>query len=435
VRVISAYDGQLVVAGEFTEAGGTVVNHIACWNGTAWGELGGGVNDVVWALTVYDGDLIAGGWFTEAGSADASYIARWDGASWTPLGSGVNGPVRALAVWQSKLIVGGDFTQAGGGAASKIAQWDGSSWNPMGSGFTGGYADYGVLALALCEDKLFAGGFFTHSGTSPANHIAVWNESAWEPVASWTDDVVYSLIHFDGALVAGTVVWSEGTGTWGDLVLRWDGSTWHSMGDGELVPPYPNAVRTLGVYDGKLYAGGQFIDADGTNVGFVACWNGKYWGSFAHWGPVGFGMNNNVFALTAFDDKLFAGGAFTVAGAEPADYIAFWDGSAWHALDSTAQTAFALAEGGNPASWSAALADQGHVITYSIPRAVRIDASIYDISGRRIRSLYRGILPAGRHSVAWEGTDETGVSVARGAYLYRVVSESEIFKSGIICRP
>ena len=417
VRVICDYDDELIVAGEFTEAGGTVVNRIASWNGSTWSELGGGVNDVIWALAVYDGDLIAGGWFTEAGEVAASHIARWDGVSWAPLGSGVNGAVRALAVWQGKLIVGGDFTQAGGGAASKIAEWDGSSWYPMGSGFTGGYDDYGVRALALCDDKLFAGGFFTYSGSAPINRIAVWNESAWEPVGSWMDDTVYSLIHFDGALVAGTVVWSEGTGTWGNIVVRWDGTTWQSLGDGELLPPFPNAVRAFGVYDGKLYAGGQFIEADGTDVGFVACWNGKYWGSFSHWGSVGFGMNNNVFALAAFDGKLFAGGAFTVAGVEPANYVAFWDGDAWHALDSTAQTAMAIAEAENAPAGPAILSDCGQVISYSIPREVRLDAVIYDISGRRIRRLHSGTMPAGYHSLVWKGTDDTGASVAKGVYL------------------
>ena len=59
--------------------------------------LGAGMDSGVLALmTVPNGDLVVGGWFTTAGGTAANSIARWDGTSWSPLGSGMDGGVISL---------------------------------------------------------------------------------------------------------------------------------------------------------------------------------------------------------------------------------------------------------------------------------------------------------------------------------------------------
>lgn len=50
----------------------------------------------------------------------------------------------------------------------------------------------------------------------------------------------------------------------------------------------------------------------------------------------------------------------------------------------------------------------------------RVELVIYDLSGRRVRSLRSETLPAGRHSVVWKGRDDAGVRVASGVYLCRI---------------
>ena len=72
------------------------------------------MNDWVYATTIYNGNLIVGGKFTSAGGVSANHIASWDGASWSPLGEGVNGKVNALIVYNGNLVVAGEFTSAGG---------------------------------------------------------------------------------------------------------------------------------------------------------------------------------------------------------------------------------------------------------------------------------------------------------------------------------
>ena len=43
-----------------------------------------------------------------------------------------------------------------------------------------------------------------------------------------------------------------------------------------------------------------------------------------------------------------------------------------------------------------------------------------DVTGRRIRTLVRGMRPAGRHQAEWDGRDERGIPVSPGLYLCRL---------------
>jgi hypothetical protein len=52
------------------------------------------------------------------------------------------------------------------------------------------------------------------------------------------------------------------------------------------------------------------------------------------------------------------------------------------------------------------------------PSPVRF--SIYDIQGRRVRSVTDRFFPAGEHKLIWDGRDAAGNPVAPGIYLYRV---------------
>ena len=83
-----------------------------------------------------------------------------------------------------------------------------------------------------------------------------------------------------------------------------------------------------------LYAGGSFVTAGSDGANFVARWDGD------GWSPLGTGLNNPSYALTAFDDRtgdgpaLYVGGAFTIAGGVVAHRIARWDGTSWSNLGS-----------------------------------------------------------------------------------------------------
>lgn len=50
-------------------------------------------------------------------------------------------------------------------------------------------------------------------------------------------------------------------------------------------------------------------------------------------------------------------------------------------------------------------------------------AVVYDIAGRRVRTLHEGRLEAGTHELVWKGIDEQGRAVASGVYVLRASSE------------
>jgi hypothetical protein len=59
-------------------------------------------------------------------------------------------------------------------------------------------------------------------------------------------------------------------------------------------------------------------------------------------------------------------------------------------------------------------------IAFTLPEASKMTLTVYDILGREVRTLKDNLLPAGRHTVAWDGLDQDGRSVASGVYLYRL---------------
>jgi hypothetical protein len=95
-------------------------------------------------------------------------------------------------------------------------------------------------------------------------------------------------------------------------------------------------VEALVVSGANLYAGGHFTTAGGNAANYIAQWNGS------SWSPLGSGLgmpypyNPYVEALAASGNTLYAGGEFTTAGGHLAHYIAQWNGSRWSALGSGA---------------------------------------------------------------------------------------------------
>jgi hypothetical protein len=60
-------------------------------------------------------------------------------------------------------------------------------------------------------------------------------------------------------------------------------------------------------------------------------------------------------------------------------------------------------------------------IRYAVPvEGRRVSISLFDLAGRRVRTLVDGPQSAGRHVAQWDGRDEKGLRVASGVYFYRM---------------
>lgn len=59
-------------------------------------------------------------------------------------------------------------------------------------------------------------------------------------------------------------------------------------------------------------------------------------------------------------------------------------------------------------------------VAFDLPLEASVELSLFDAAGRRVHTLERGALPAGRHAVAWDGRDGGGRKLPAGIYYLRL---------------
>ena len=72
----------------------------------------------------------------------------------------------------------------------------------------------------------------------------------------------------------------------------------------------------------------------------------------------------------------------------------------------------------NPASPNPVIART--LVSFELPASTPVQASLYDASGRHVRTLVDGILPAGLHERGWDRRDDSGRMVTSGIYFLRI---------------
>jgi glucose/arabinose dehydrogenase len=66
------------------------------------------------------------------------------------------------------------------------------------------------------------------------------------------------------------------------------------------------------------------------------------------------------------------------------------------------------------------------MIRYSLGTGAVVDLTVYDILGRRVRTLASGLQTAGSRRVIWNGEDRAGRRSAPGVYLYRLSTDGVV---------
>lgn len=61
-------------------------------------------------------------------------------------------------------------------------------------------------------------------------------------------------------------------------------------------------------------------------------------------------------------------------------------------------------------------------IRLDLPDGGTVELAVYDVLGRRVRSLLSSEVCMGSHVVTWDGRDDGGLDVASGLYLRRIVT-------------
>ncbi len=321
-------DGDVIVGGGFTAAGGGAANRIARFdpNTGVWSALGSGAdsNFVNTLAVLSGGDVIAGGSFATAGGVAANGIARYNPSTgvWSALGSGVSGPlysIRALAVLpDGDVIVGGEFSTAGGVPASRIARVNPNTgvWSALGSGINATAWDVAVLP----GGDVIVGGEFTTAGGVAASRIARVNPDTgvWSALGSGANGTVWGLAVTPGwgdVMVGGQFTTAGGVAASRIASFNPTTGTWSALGSGT-----DNTVNALKFLPGgDLIVGGLFSTAGGVAASRLAHYNS----TTGIWSALGSGVNAEVRELAVLPGgDVMVGGLFTTAGGTAAGRIA-----------------------------------------------------------------------------------------------------------------
>lgn len=180
-------NGNLYVAGEFTEAGGIAANFIAKWNGSTWEALEGGPDDYVIALEYNNGNLYAGGGFVNIGGTTCSQgIAKWNGSSWEAMSKGIYSfegysySVQSIAIDNEGLVyIGGFFDRrfSDDGTLNHVGVFSNNEWQQLGDGLAT-TSTQGVMGMYADGNDIYCVGYFSKGSGDPNDkyNIAIWRK-------------------------------------------------------------------------------------------------------------------------------------------------------------------------------------------------------------------------------------------------------------------
>lgn len=288
------------------------------WTSLGTPPLNGDVHDI----EIINGDLYIAGDFTDAGGdPNADGVAKLQNGNWVALGSGlgVGALVRTIAYDGTYIYIGGSFSNVGGDPnANSIAKFDGSAWSSLNGATTG--LNNHVHDIEINGGNLYAGGDFINAGgIAAASYIAMFNGSTWNALGIGTGATVRDIEFASGSVYAAGDFPAAGGDVNANYISRFDGSSWLPLNSASTALSL--TVHDMEFSSGALYIGGEFTDAGTLSPGpdYVAKLQSGTWG----W--LGAGLNGDVYKVAMIDGVLYAGGIFTNAGGDPdADGIAMF---------------------------------------------------------------------------------------------------------------
>jgi trimeric autotransporter adhesin len=245
-------------------------------------------------------------------------LVRQIGNSFSELGPGlpVSSHVIKLAVHNNSLYAAGLFTSTTIPGVQNILLWDGVTFIPLGSGLD----DY-ANCMQSHNSELFVGGYFTHAGSMPVNSLAKWNGTVWSPVdTTMAICMPFCMKIYNNELYIGGLFGMAGSSGFTLMpVVKYSGGKLQEVGSG-LGLGY---VMAMEVYNGELYAAGSGTAAEGLPVDLIGRWNGSTWSTVGS-GLQGNGSASQIMDMQARPEGLYVVGQFTKAGSLSVPGFARW---------------------------------------------------------------------------------------------------------------
>lgn len=358
IETVTVHDGHLLVGGRFESAGAAAASNLARWNGTSWlpvtgGDGGEGVGKeagtgypMVHALASYNGELVVGGDFNQAGGLEASHLARWSNGSWLNIprvsgGQGSGWPVFAMTPFGGGLAIGGEIP-----SVNNVEVWDGSTLETLG--YLSPMDDYQprvIENLTVMDGDLYAVGSFRLPFSAGLGFISIarWTGTRWQPVESTDGDMPGSggraLAVLGNRLIAGGAFLKSGDVRLNNLAA-YDGQQWHTLEPAGTGGILRGNVQASAIWNGDLVVGGSFRWVGSQVVNNLARWDGASWHGFP--GDSGIGLRTGsgtpgVSALEVFEGDLIVAGQFESAGGLAVQNIARYGAQGWVEMDAPNQ--------------------------------------------------------------------------------------------------
>lgn len=208
-------------------------------------------------------------------------------------------------------------------------------WDNLGPPAAPGTAVY-TEVLAVAEDDIyiyFGGNFVNFDNIANADYIVRYNKQtgAYSALDVGLNQTVFTLtVGSDGKLYIGGAFTNAGGVADADYLTVWDGTNFSAVG----VPNTGAASITFVLalkfdLSGNLYIGGSFTDWNNIAAADnIVMWDGTAYSALST------GANSSVNAITVgLDNSIYVGGGFTLAGGIANTVrIARWASGAWTAL-------------------------------------------------------------------------------------------------------
>lgn len=327
----------------FNENDSVEATGIAAWNGQRWDSLGHRLSPgaaQTHCLERYDGTLYASGNWSfqnDAGQWTTGY-ARFDENTlrWSDLGC-YNPQFSGLGTMTFREDGTGFYFTGHRGdpcslPAANVFTYDGSN-----------YASWALYQQIPYHHNNYVGfvfefrgmwymtGLFRDPYTEGSCSLMRYNGDTWEYVPGWGQllaPIKEFSIHNDTLYIAGT--FRRSMGAPGDLIARFDGSTWDNMGGGLFYEPAPMSGAALDLlwHHDELWVVGMFTRAGDIAAECVAKWNGRQWCSL----PADFQghlpnmVETTIGSITSWRDSVYIAGGFSYINGEPVREVAQWLG-------------------------------------------------------------------------------------------------------------
>ena len=275
ISAIAVAGGKVYAGGSFSRIGTiSSANSIAVWNGTTWSALGTGItggNARVTQIVVQGDDVIVAGDFTTAGGVAANRLAKWNGSSWSPFPG--NPPIPTFVTGIG--FIGSDMYVTSTSTAVEnpnyVLKYDGTNWTGIAPGMGG----HGITSMVVIGSDLYVSGGFQAIAGVPAIRVAKWNGTSWSALGGGLPTTSGSASVFVGTTGTDLIASGDFTPAAGGppgFIVRWNGSGWTTLGNG--LNTFATKIVSAG---GDLFIGGGFTTAGCNQSPYFARWRETVW--------------------------------------------------------------------------------------------------------------------------------------------------------------